>query len=127
MRFPKDFYEHLKNHTLTGIKGGTEHVQFLEIWMVEVNGRVFARSWNQSQRSWFTAFLETGVGQIKYGGSILSIKGVKVDSKDLIHADINRAYLERYDQPENIHYAQGITQPEYTGFTMELLFVKKAS
>lgn len=121
MRFPKDFYEYLKNETLTGIKGGTEHEQFLDIWMVEVNGRVFARSWNQSQRSWFTAFLETEIGQIKYGENVLNVTGKKVDAEDLIHQKINEAYLKKYKQPENIHYAQGITQPEYTGFTMEFI------
>ena len=46
--FPADFPHYLKNHTLIGIKGGRERDSFLNIWMVEVDGRYFSRSWNKN-------------------------------------------------------------------------------
>ena len=70
MSFPKDLYNYLTNNSLIEIKGGLERKTFLSIWMVAVDDRVFARSWNKSNKSWFTEILKTGIGQIKYSDKI---------------------------------------------------------
>ena len=125
MNFPEDFYSHLKKHNYTEIKGGIERNSFLEIWVVNFNKRVFARSWNKSARSWFTAFLETGVGQLKYGEKIINVKGRKLEPTAQIQEEINQAYLERYNQKENIFYSEGITKPEYLDYTLEFFYSEK--
>ena len=119
MAFPSDFYDYLKENTLIEIKGGTNRESFLQIWMVQVNHRVFARSWNKSKRSWFTAFVQEGEGEIKYGNKILKVKGKQLLDEPEMTLQINERYLQKYNQPENIYYSQGITQPEYENFTME--------
>ncbi|MBX2829099.1 MAG: DUF2255 family protein [Flavobacteriaceae bacterium] len=119
MNFPEDVLSYLSTHTLIEIKGGLERESFLEIWMVEVGGRLFSRSWNKSERSWFTEFERTGRGEIKYGNQVIEVKGRKVAAEDEIHEAINEAYLTKYNQPANIPYAQGITQTEYRNYTME--------
>ena len=119
MSFPTDFYNYLNSHSLIQIKGGTSRDTFLSIWMVEVEGRVFARSWNKSARSWFTEFENTGVGQIKYGNYIMNVKGKKLEKQDPFNASIDQAYLSKYTQQENIKYAEGISKPEYADYTME--------
>lgn len=93
--------------------------------MIHVNERVFARSWNKSSKSWFTALISTGIGQIKYGKKVINIKGIKLVKDDEIHDLINRSYMNKYTQEENIRYAKGITQPEYADYTMEFLFENK--
>ena len=70
MPFPSSFYDYLRDCTLVGIKGGRDRTTFLDIWMVSVEGRVFARSWNKSEKSWFTAFRDAGEGQIRYGDTV---------------------------------------------------------
>ena len=35
---------------------------------------------------------------------------------------INKAYLKKYNQKENLLYAKGISQPEYSNYTMEFFF-----
>lgn len=125
MNFPSDFYIYLKENTLIEIKGGTEREGFLEIWMVEVKGRVFARSWNKSKRSWFTEFKNTGLGKIKYGESIINVRGKKLEENDNMNVLINKAYLKKYNQKENLLYAKGISQPEYANYTMEFFFSKE--
>lgn len=122
MKFPDDFYSYLKTNTLIEIKGGTNRETFLKIWMVEVDHRVFARSWNKSSKSWFTEFVKTGGGQIKYGSKIIPVKGIKLDRNDETNKLINKAYLRKYTQTENIPYVKGITQPEYADYTMEFFF-----
>ncbi len=117
--FPEDFYTHLDSVNYTEIKGGTLRTTFLEIWVVHVDDRVFARSWNKSKKSWFTAFLDEGKGQLKYGDKILNVLGVKVSPSDRIHTKINEAYLKRYNTKENLFYAEGITQKEYKNYTLE--------
>ncbi|MCB0633193.1 MAG: DUF2255 family protein, partial [Lewinella sp.] len=123
MSFPSSFYQHLQKHTLTGIKGGRQRPSFLDIWMVTVEGRVFARSWNKSARSWFTAFQETGEGEIKYGDRVICVRGRQPEDDPQLTAQINQAYLRKYTQPENIPYAEGITKPEYAAYTMEFFYV----
>ena len=125
MDFPKDFYKHLREQNYTEVKGGIERKTFLEIWVVTVNNRVFARSWNKSKRSWFTELQKTGIGQLKYKKEVIAVTGKKVDENSEIHVLINNAYLERYTEPENIFYVNGICQPEYTNCSMEFFYSEK--
>ncbi|MBS2213657.1 DUF2255 family protein [Carboxylicivirga mesophila] len=123
--FPIDFYEYLEANTLIEIKGGNTRETFLKIWMVQVDNRVFARSWNKSPKSWFTEILKTGLGQIKYNNQVINIHGKKVDKDDAINLHIDKAYLDKYNQAHNLKYTKGITQPEYANYTMEFLFDKE--
>ena len=117
--FPEDFYRYLQDNTLVEIKGGSQRPNYLKIWMVPVNDRVFARSWNRSNNSWFTEFQNSGIGQIKYGNKILNVHGRKLEKGDPMNKLINAAYMKKYVQPENLAYAEGISQPEYADYTME--------
>ena len=118
-KFPADLVEYIAKHTLIKIRGGSKPRSFLNIWIVIVGDRLFARSWDKSKRSWFTAFLEEGVGQIQYGELIIDVSGNKVPADDPIHELINQAYIDKYTQPENIPYALGFSEKEYIEYTME--------
>lgn len=120
--FPKDFLNYLTNNTLIEIKGGITRPTFLPIWMVEVDNRIFARSWNKSQKSWFTEFQSEGIGEIKYGDKVIRVKGQKVGAKNQINHRISEAYIKKYDQPANLKYSEGISQPEYFDYTMEFFY-----
>ena len=117
----KELIKYLNENTLVEIKSGIEREKFTEIWMVHVEDRIFSRSWNKSDKSWFTEFKNQGVGQIKCGENIVRVKGIQVDKNDVINDKINDTYLKKYMQPENIKYAVGITQSEYSGYTMEFI------
>jgi len=120
-KFPDDFYEYLDNNTLVEIKGGTTRNKFLEIWMVNVKGRIFARTWEKREKSWFNSLLEEGKGEIKYSRKVIKIGGVKNNDPE-INKLIDVAYLNKYNQPENIEYAKGITKKEYSNYTIELIY-----
>ncbi|MCC8359079.1 DUF2255 family protein [Salinimicrobium sediminilitoris] len=123
--FPKDFKNYLRTNTLVEIKGGRERETFLNIWMVQVGDRYFSRSWNRSKKSWFTDIINSGVGQIRYGESILNVNGKKLPANDPTQEKINLAYLTKYNQQENLIYSQGITQPEYAHYTIEFFIDQK--
>ncbi|EMR02268.1 DUF2255 family protein [Cesiribacter andamanensis] len=119
--FPEHILAHINTHTLCGIRAGTEPRAFLNIWMVVVENRVFARSWGLSERSWYGAFLQQGVGAIQCGEKEVPVLGRIPADLEPLGEKINQAYLQKYTSEHNRPYAQGITQPDHMARTLELL------
>ena len=122
--FSSEFIAYTQKNSLVGIKAGRTRETFLNIWIVEVDNRFFSRSWNKSDKSWFTEFLRTGVGQIRYGDSVIDVKGKQLPPGDKMQEKIDSAYRTKYNQPENIFYSEGISQPEYAHYTLEFFIDK---
>lgn len=114
--------KYLNTNNLIGIKGGTSRATFLDIWMVSVGERIFARSWGMSNRSWFTEFVEQGIGQLKFGDQIIEVKGQKLMDEEM-NRRIDQAYQLKYTQEENIPYVKEITESKYQHFTMEFFIL----
>jgi hypothetical protein len=113
--------EFISTNNLTGLKAGNERDTFLNIWMVVVNNRIFARSWGLAERGWYNTFLQNPEGSIKCGEKIIQIKAiVPGDIKELTES-INKAYLDKYDFGENSFYANGIIKPQHIERTMEFI------
>lgn len=119
--FPEELFQHLRDHTLVGIRVGPDRKEFLDIWMVAVAGRIFARSWNRSMSGWFGGLIRGQSGMVRFGEHTLEIVGKRPTSEPGLMQRIDQAYLERFTQPENISYATTISQPEYHSFTIEVL------
>lgn len=117
---PRELLDYIKENTLIGIKGGKNDRAFLDIWMVSVDQRIFARSWGMGERSWFTTFREQGIGQIKFGDQILDVAGKTVVDSET-NTLINKAYKTKYTQKENEYYVEAITEPKYNDYTMEFV------
>ncbi|MNY23604.1 hypothetical protein D3C86_1572770 [compost metagenome] len=62
--------------------------------------------------------MEQGVGQLKYGDYILDVRGQQVKDTEM-NALISQAYRDKYVQPKNKFYVDGITELNYNNFTME--------
>ena len=82
MIFPIEFYKFLKENTLVEIKSGNHRNKFTEIWMVNVDGRIFARSWNKNLNGWMNDFLTNKSGEIKFGENILNVVVEKLENND---------------------------------------------
>lgn len=119
--FPPEILSEIERRSLIGIKAGTTRPDFLDIWMVVVDGRVFARSWGLSARSWYTSFLADKNGAIRIGEEAVPVQARAIAPEDPLQARISAAYLAKYDRGENSFYAQGITQPQHVAQTMEFL------
>lgn len=112
---------YIQNNTIIGVKAGLQRPEFLEIWMVVVQNRIFARSWGLAERSWYNTFLEKPEGEIQCGETIYSIKAlIPQDINDLTE-EINEAYLTKYNTGHNIPYSQGIIQEKHVARTMEFV------
>lgn len=117
--------EYIKTNTIIGIKAGNQRPDFLEIWMVVVQDRIFARSWGLAERSWYHCFLKDSTGQIQCGETIYHIKAVIPDDINELTAEINQAYLIKYNTGHNIRYSKGIIRQKHIDQTMEFIICDK--
>lgn len=103
---------------IIGIKAGEKRETFLDIWMVVINDRIFARSWGFAEKSWYNCFLKDPFGQIKCGESIFNINACIPADLDDLTLSINNAYLTKYSTKQ---YAKPITEGKHIEKTMEFM------
>ncbi|CAI8787141.1 DUF2255 family protein [Chryseobacterium sp. IT-36CA2] len=116
--------DYIQNNTIIGIKAGYQRPEFLEIWMVVVQNRIFARSWGLAERSWYNAFLENSEGEIQCGETIYPIKTLIPEDIRSLTEEINQAYLTKYNSGHNIKYSKGIIQEKHVAKTMEFIILE---
>lgn len=116
---------YINNNNLIGIKAGHQRTTFLEIWMVAVNDRIFARSWGFAEKSWYNSFLDDPLGQIKCGEEIFNIQAAIPLDNEAITEGINKAYLSKYHTGHNIKYAKGIVAEKHIEKTMEFIVINE--
>jgi hypothetical protein len=119
--FDEATLQYIRTNSLAGVRGGVRPRDFLDIWMVIVDDRIFARSWNLSERSWFTAFLQEGAGAIRCGDRVVEVQGRQIAGDDPLQARISAAYLEKYTSEHSRPYAEGIIRPPHLEATMEFI------
>ncbi|MGX5684477.1 DUF2255 family protein [Chryseobacterium cucumeris] len=115
---------YIRNNTIIGIKAGHQRPEFMEIWMVVVQNRIFARSWGLAERSWYNAFLKNSTGEIQCGETIYPIKAIIPEDINKLTHEINQAYLTKYNSDHNIPYSQGIIQEKHIAKTMEFIILE---
>jgi len=121
-KFSKAFLKCINETQITSVRAGKDRAKFTGIWMVEVDGRIFARSYNLSDRSWYTTFFNGEGGDIKCGKEIMPVKGVKPADLNTITEAINKAYEKKYlVKSYNKKWVDGLTQSERVERTMEFI------
>ncbi|MBG9378535.1 DUF2255 family protein [Panacibacter sp. DH6] len=115
---------YINNNSLAGIKAGSDRHDFLDIWMVVVDDRIFARSWGFAERSWYNTFLKDPAGQIKCGDTVFSIRASVPTDNDLLTPKINSAYLAKYHAASNLTYTSAIITGRHIEKTMEFVIVE---
>ena len=121
-KFSKAFLKCIDETQITSVRAGKDRTKFTGIWMVEVEGRIFARSYSLSDRSWYTTFLNSDEGDIKCGKEIILVKGVKPADINTITEAINKAYEKKYlVKAYNKKWVDGLSQPERVERTMEFI------
>jgi len=121
-RFPKLFLNCINDTQITSVRAGKDREKFTGIWMVVVDGRIFARSYNLSDRSWYTALLNDESGELKCGKEIIPIKGLKPPDINNITEAINKAYEKKYlVKASNKKWVDGLAEPERVARTMEFI------
>ena len=106
---------------ILGVRAGlrSSH-RFTGIWIVVVDGRVFARSWTRRPGGWFAAFLEDPLGVIEIGARRIRIRAVPARGERIRDA-VERAYAEKYSTPASRKYVRGFRTPRRRETTIEFV------
>src|SRR5205823_13559789 len=119
-RFPAGILVAIRDGKILHIRAGGEPHRFIGIWAVVVEGRVFVRSWSLKPRSWYRTFLEEPHGAIRVADREFLVRAAPTRSERLKDA-IDRAYLEKYNTPASITYAQDLVGAKSRATTTELV------
>ena len=110
----------LDSAKILGVRAGTEH-RFTGVWVVVVDGRVFARSWSDQPDGWYRAFLLEPRGMLQLlGGRELKVRAKRVRGVRLLDA-IDEAYARKYDTPASQKWVRGFRQAERRATTLEFV------
>ena len=121
-KFSKAFLKCVNETQITRVRAGEGREKFTGIWMVEVDGRIFGRSYYGAERSWYTTLLKGDNGDIKCGNEIIPIRGLKPVDINSINGAINKVYQKKYlVKASNKKWVDGLCQPEMVARTMEFV------
>jgi hypothetical protein len=110
----------LQDAKIVGVRSGTQH-RLTGVWVVVVNGRVFARSWSDKPTGWFRAFAEEPRGAIQiHGGREIRVRAQKVRGERLLDA-IDDAYGKKYDTKAAQKWVRGFAQQKRRSTTLEFV------
>ena len=118
-RFKKADVEALHKAKILGVRAGAEH-RYTGVWVVVVEGRVFARSWNDKPTGWFRAFNQQPEGTIQVGDRELAVRGKPVRSARLRDA-VTIAFAEKYNTKGSRKWVEGFAEPERLLNTLEFV------
>jgi len=118
-RFPAEIVAKLRDGKGLRIRAGAGDHRFIGIWVVVVKDRVFVRSWSVKPDGWYRTFLEQPHGAIRVGDRDIPVMAVRTRDKRILDA-IDHAYLEKYNTPGAVKYAQDLGSPQSRAATLEL-------
>jgi hypothetical protein len=117
--FKKADVEALHKAKILGVRAGEEH-RYTGVWVVVVEDRVFARSWNDKPTGWFRAFKEELNGTIQVGDREILVRGKSVRSARIRDA-VTAAFAEKYNTKGSRKWVEGFTEPERVLTTIEFV------
>ncbi len=118
-RFSAPVVAALSQAKILGVRAGAEH-RYTGVWVVVVEGRVFARSWNDKPTGWYRAFLAEPRGSIQFGDRELEVRARQARTDRLLHA-VSTAFGEKYDTKASQKWVQGFAEAERAIHTLEFL------
>ena len=120
-RFPERLVKAFAESQVIGVRAGDESHRFLAVWVVVVQGRVFARSWNDKPTGWHRAFMREQRGVVQ----IPKVREVRVIAKktrgDRLLEAIDRAYAEKYYTPASRKWVRGFKVARRKATTTEFV------
>lgn len=91
----QEISELVNSYRVHQIRAGEKH-RFVDISIVEVDGRFFVRQYKFGKRSWYHAFLENPAGALKCGETIIQIEGIVPEDLSQINPLVTKAFWKKY-------------------------------
>ena len=117
--FAADVVEAIPKAKIMGVRAGDDH-RHTGVWVVVVDGRVFARSWNDKPSGWFQAFRKHASGTVQVGDLELPVRSRSVSSARIRDA-VTAAYGEKYPTKGSRKWVEGFAEPGRGVNTMEFI------
>lgn len=114
-----DIIKLINSYRVHQIRAGETH-RFVDISIVEVNGRFFVRQYKFAKRSWYHAFLETPTGAMRCGETVIPIQAKVPEDLEQINPLVTRAFWKKY----NLIYGLmklGFNTRKHEASTLELI------
>ena len=118
-KFPDDVIEAFRRAKIIGVRAGAQH-SFTGVWVVVVDGRVFARSWSDKPTGWFRAFRRDGDGTVQVGALELPVRAKFTRGARLLGA-VTKALAEKYNTKGSRKWVEGFAEPEREPHTVEFV------
>lgn len=115
----KTIVEAARKAKIIGVRAGTEH-RYTGVWVVVVEDRIFARSWNDKPTGWFRAFKKEPNGTIQIDELEIPVRGKPVRSARIRDA-VTAAFAEKYNTKGSRKWIEGFTEPERVRTTLEFV------
>jgi hypothetical protein len=117
--FPGALVEAIRGAKILGVRAGTEH-RYTGVWVVVVDGRVFARSWNDKPTGWFRAFRKQPGGTIQVGALEIPVRAKLVRGARIREA-VTAALGEKYNTKASRKWVEGFAEPARALTTIEFV------
>lgn len=117
--FTDDVIEFLRQAKILGVRSGTAH-RYTGVWVVVVDDRVFARSWNDKPNGWFQAFRKEPIGAIQAGDLEIPVRAKVVRSGRTRDA-VTAAYAVKYPTKGSKKWVEGFANPSRVLSTIEFV------
>ena len=114
--------EAARDAKIMGVRAGTEH-RYTGVWVVVVEDRIFARSWNDKPTGWFRAFKKQPSGTIQISEREIPVQAKPVRSARIRDA-VTVAFAEKYNTKGSRKWVEGFTEPERVLTTIEFVPIK---
>jgi len=100
----------------TAAPGAKTKKHHATIWVVDVDGQVFVRSFTGPKGKWYHNVLANPEADLEVDGKTIHVKAIPVSDQESIEA-VSRAYLEKY---RSSPYAKDMMRPEVLPTTLRL-------
>ena len=106
---------------ILGIRAGrTSDHRFIGVWVVVVEGRVFARSWDVARGGWYQTLVDDPFGTIQVGDRQIRVRARRLRGERIRDA-IEEAYATKYATPGATKYVRGFRTARRRDATIEFL------
>jgi len=117
--FAADIVEAFRKAKIMGVRAGSEH-RYTGVWVVVVDGRVLARSWNDKPTGWFQAFRKQASGMVQVGDLEIPVRGKVVRNARMRNA-VTVALAEKYPTKGSRKWVEGFAEPARVANTIEFI------
>ena len=117
--FAADIVEAFRKAKIMGVRAGSEH-RYTGVWVVVVDGRVLARSWNDKPTGWFQAFRKQASGMVQVGDMEIPVRAKVVRNARMRNA-VTVALAEKYPTKGSRKWVEGFAELARVANTIEFI------